>query len=153
MIGRIALLLALLGVVAVPARAASCWEDVSLQLLSPGGINTLATDSLDDAARKCLAELLADPETYNRVLHAITKPDSSGALLRDLQLEFKTFEVPDAPDAAGATSGATRAHLGLAYRYDKSITTTALGAECGDACLHALDFRFSAQGNLALQAE
>jgi hypothetical protein len=89
---------------------------------------------------------LQDPATLNRVLKEVTESNPESNLLSNLHLEFKTFETPDA-------SGATSAHLGLAYQYDKSVFTSPIGQDCGDACVQALNLRFTAQGNVAFESE
>jgi hypothetical protein len=147
---------ALLGIVVllVPlvasAQTESCWQAVRDRLDTAALVNTLPQSSdqkpLDAQASECLSQLLQDPATLNRVLKEVTESRDDSSLLSNLHLEFKTFEAQDA-------TGSTSAHLGLAYRYDKSVFTSPIGQECGEACVRALNLRFTAQGNLALESD
>ncbi len=137
---------ALLCLAAMAAQAEACWEKVRTQLETPVGIGTVDLDSLDNEAKKCLSQILSDPATLNRALRGLTSGDSGWAFLRDINLAFKTFESPNA-------AGASQAHLGVSYAYDKSIVTAPLGQECGPSCVTALDLRFTAQGNVAFESD
>jgi hypothetical protein len=122
------------------AQDTSCWEALREQLDTVALLNTLPDHSehkpLDAQASECLSQLLHDPATLNRVLKEVTESNPDAGLLSNLYLEFNTFEAPD-------STGANSAHLGLAYQYDKSVFTSPIGQECGDACVQALNLRFA----------
>jgi len=132
--------------VAAQAQAEACWEKVRAQLETAAPVNTAEVTALDNDAKTCFAQVLSDPATLNHALQSVTAVDFGWAFLRDVHWAFKTFESPDA-------TGSSRAHLGISYAYDKSIVTAPLAQTCGVACMTALDFRFSTQGNVAFDSD
>ncbi len=137
--------LSVLALLAVEAHAQDCWTDVRTQLEAPAGVSALDSGSLDTEFKKCLSSVLSDPATLNRALGMLTTADSGWAFLRDIHFAFKTFET----DGAG---GSQEAHLGFSYDYSKSIVTSSVGQECGEACVTALNLRFDAHGNVAFES-
>jgi hypothetical protein len=132
-------LLALVLLISPAVARAEDWEESRIaELKALLGVGPEGLSAGDLEAK--LKEAIGDPETLNKVLQRFVEgPGERWRLLKDLHLQFKSFNADEGNEAG----------LGLSYQYAKEIKRQELSET--SASQKGLTFSFAAEGNVAFE--
>ncbi len=124
------------------AQEESDLSDTLIGILS-NGVSDKNTGSGFRESIDSLKNSFESPTSQSKILNSYLKSSSGWQFLKDVNFQFKAFDVDDQPDSA----------LGFSYDYQKSIEDHELSCDTSASCVMGLDLSFSSKGNFAFDKD